>query len=66
VCGASFSFPGRGDDLPVAIGAHRRDEAGALHLFDQARGAVVADAQVALDEEIDGRRVLTTISTAWS
>src|SRR5688572_19358828 len=34
----------------IAVSRHRRDQARALHVLDEAGGAVVADAQVPLDE----------------
>ncbi len=40
----------RHQHFAVAVGLHRRHEARALHLLDQTRGAVVADAQVPLHE----------------
>jgi hypothetical protein len=36
-------FAGGHQHVAIAVGLHRRHEAGSLHLFDQARGAVVAD-----------------------
>ena len=42
------------DEVAVAVGGHAGYESGFLHLFQQAGGAVVADAQVALHER-DGR-----------
>src|SRR5690606_41510037 len=46
----SSALLGRNDDFTVAVAAHRRHQAGTLHLLDQARRAVVADAQVALHQ----------------
>src|SRR2546423_6692673 len=41
---------GGNQHLPVAIRLHRRHHAGALHVLDQARSAVVADAQMPLHQ----------------
>jgi len=46
------------EDLAIAVGRHRRDQPRALHVFDEARGAVVADAKVALHEGDRGTAVL--------
>src|SRR5262249_39518659 len=43
----SFAAP-RDDDAPVAVGRHGAYEPGFLHLFQQPRGTVVADAHLAL------------------
>src|SRR5258708_4863191 len=44
-------FLPRGDEqLAIAVGGHLRDQTGAFHVLDQARSAVVADAQVPLHE----------------
>src|SRR5574337_801805 len=40
----------RHQQLAVAVGRHRRHQPRLLHLLEQPRGAVVADAQVALHE----------------
>ena len=50
------SRPSRGHQhLAIAVRLHRRDQPGALHLLDQARCAVVADAQMPLHQR-DRRR----------
>src|SRR5439155_15019406 len=36
----------RDENFPITVGLHRGNKARALHLLDQARGAVVADAQM--------------------
>src|SRR5207249_2078152 len=41
---------GWNEDLPVPVGLHSRYEAGALHLLDESRRPVVADAKVALHQ----------------
>ena len=46
---ASFAAR-RNDDVAVAVGAHAGYEPGFLHLFQQPRGAVVTNAQVALHQ----------------
>jgi hypothetical protein len=46
------------EDLAIAVRGHRRDEPGALHVLDEARGAVVADAKVSLHEGDGGTAVL--------
>src|SRR5690606_2082011 len=48
----------RPEDIAVAVGRHRRDEAGPPHPLDQAGGPVVADAQVALHEGNRGAAAL--------
>src|ERR1019366_7613793 len=50
--------PRRNENVPVAVGRHGRYEAGFLHLFRKPRGAVVADAQVALHKRDRGTPVL--------
>ena len=57
----------RHENLAVTVALHwRHQPRAALHVLEQARGPVVADAKVALDHEMDARRFLMTISTAWS
>src|SRR5690242_2429276 len=45
---AFLGRPGRRQYFAVAVGLHRGNQAGALHLLDQSRGAVVADPQMSL------------------
>src|SRR5438270_63831 len=49
ICAKLLRF-GWDQHLPVAVRLHRGDHASALHVPDQPRGAVVADAQVPLHE----------------
>src|SRR5258708_19463622 len=45
---------GGNQNLPVAVRLHGRNHAGSFHILDQARRAVIADAQVALHQRDGG------------
>src|SRR5438105_1754512 len=49
-----FALARRYQNLAIAVGLHGRDHPGALHLLDQTRCPVVADAQMALHQRYRG------------